>query len=115
MNMWRNLVFLGVIVCLFGSNVLAQEETTALQNALSTILCVVINLLIFIAGGIAMLIIILNGIKWIASGDDPGALKQARQGIVHAIVGLIVVLVSIFMVSTVVSAAGQGYHTISGC
>ncbi len=93
----------------------AAQGVTTIENALSSILCVIINLLIFIAGGIAILIIILNGIKWIASGDDPGALKQARQGIVHAIVGLIIVLVSIFIVTTVVSASPSDYTTISGC
>ncbi|MFH1722382.1 MAG: hypothetical protein ABH950_07250 [Candidatus Altiarchaeota archaeon] len=94
----------------------AQSETTQLQNALSTILCVIVQLLIFIAGGIAIVIIVLNGIKWTASSDDPGARKQAKQGIVHAIVGLIIVLIAIFVVTTIVGAGNVAQMAImSGC
>ncbi len=110
----RKLVMTGLmLLSLIG---MAAAQTTQIQNALSTILCVIVQLLMFIAGGIAIVIIVLNGIKWTASSDDPGARKQAKQGIVHAIVGLIIVLIAIFVVSTVVGAGNvAGNAIISGC
>ncbi|MFC2154260.1 hypothetical protein ACFLRC_02120 [Candidatus Altiarchaeota archaeon] len=109
-TLMATLLMLGLI-----GTVSAGGETTAIQNALSTILCVIVQLLIFIAGGIAMVIIVLNGIKWTASSDDPGARKQAKQGIVHAIVGLIIVLIAVFVVATVVGAGGSAWAAMAGC
>ena len=99
-NLMTGLMLLSLI-CMAS----AQAQTD-IQNALSSILCVVVQLLVFIAGGIAIVIIVLNGIKWTASSDDPGARKQAKQGIVHAVVGLIIVLIAIFIVTLVWGAGG---------
>ncbi len=109
-------VMFGLLLIGLVGTVSAQPETSLLKDALSTILCVIIQLLIFIAGGIAIVIIVLNGIKWTASSEDAGARKQAKQGIVHAIVGLIIVLIAIFVVATVVGAGNlAGSAIMSTC
>jgi len=78
---------------------------TGLNSAKTKICNVLYNvrdLLTFIAGGIAAVVIVLQGIKWIGSAEDPGARKQAKQGIIHAVVGLIIVLIAVWIVVMVV-------------
>jgi hypothetical protein len=47
---------------------------------------------LFIAGFLlAFMFIIIGGIQWITAGGDKQALEKARNGITHAIVGLVIV------------------------
>jgi hypothetical protein len=56
-----------------------------------------------IAGGVAIVIIVLQGVKWTGSAEDPGARKQAKQGIIHVVVGLVIVLLAVWIVGMVFS------------
>lgn len=47
--------------------------------------------LLVVAGLLAFVYLIIGGIQWITSGGDKAGLEAARNRIVHAIVGLIVV------------------------
>lgn len=49
------------------------------------------SLLFIIAGLIAFAYILMGGIQWITSGGDKHGLEAARNKIIHAIVGLVVV------------------------
>ena len=58
-------------------------------------------LLYSIAGGIGTVIITLQGIKWIGSAEDREIRKQAKQGIIHAVIGLIIVILAVSIVEMV--------------
>jgi len=53
------------------------------------------------AGGIGTIIITLQGIKWIGSAEDRDARKLAKQGIIHAVIGLIIVMLAVSIVQLV--------------
>lgn len=96
------------LVCLIflASTVIAWSPTVGswAGSAGSNICSVLSNLkglLQMIAGGVAVLVIVVNGVKWIGSSDDPGARKQAKEGIVHAVVGLVIVLIAVEIVTMV--------------
>ena len=61
-------------------------------------------ILTVIAAAVGALVIILQGIKWVGSADDPGARKQAKQGIIHAIVGLVIVVLAVWVVTMVITS-----------
>lgn len=81
----------------------AQPTTGATQatSAICTILYNVTWLLRMITAGVGTVVIVLQGIKWAGSAEDPGARKQAKQGIIHAVVGLIIVLLAVWIVEIV--------------
>lgn len=87
--------------------VAAQAPGTTAATAAAGLVCNILqNVKIFfelVAAGIAIVIIVINGIKWIGSSDDPGARKQAKEGIIHAVVGLIIVILAVEIVGLVVS------------
>ncbi len=80
-----------------------QEFADYVWNAASNIICFLYFVFILIAGALAALIIVYNGVRWIASGDDAGARKNAKEAILHTIIALIIILVANEIVSLVYS------------
>ncbi len=53
-----------------------------------------INFLLGIAAAIALLMIVINGVRMIASNGDPEAKNKAQKAIIGALVGLILIVLS---------------------
>lgn len=62
------------------------QSTSKLESAISFI----VNLLTIIVGIVAVIMIIINGLKFITSNGDSGSITSAKQGIAYALVGLII-------------------------
>jgi len=65
------------------------------------IIQVSITLIIIIATLAALAVIIFGGIRWIVSGGDKEKLQGARNMITYALVGLIVIFLSYFIINTI--------------
>mgnify|MGYP000843957580 FL=1 len=52
------------------------------------------NLLLFLAGAVAVIVIIFGGFRYITSTGDPARVKQAKDTIVYGIIGLIVAILA---------------------
>lgn len=65
-----------------------------------------ITLLFVIAVVIALGFLVWGGIKWILSGGDKSAVEGARNTIVAAIVGLVIVFLSYFILNIVLRFFG---------
>ncbi len=63
------------------------------------ILAQIINTLLVWGGAIALLFIIIGGFRFIISMGNPDSIEKARQTVVYAILGLILVFVSYLIVS----------------
>lgn len=66
----------------------------------------VYSLIFGIAGGVAVIIIILGGIKFITSQGDPQAIAKARNMIIYAAIGLAVSISAFIIVTFVVGKLG---------
>jgi len=65
------------------------------QNSLTDIRAIIrgiIQLIFLVAGIIAFLFLLLGGIKWITAGGDKGKVEEARNQIVQALIGLLIVV-----------------------
>lgn len=62
-----------------------------------------INILSSVVGVAAVIMIIVAGIKYITASGDPGSIKSARNTVIYAIVGLLIVAVSQTIVKYVVA------------
>ncbi len=76
------------------------------QKQVNTFLCNIVLVLWGITAGIATLVITLAGIKWMGSEDDLAARREAKITIVHAIIGLIIVLIALTIVNWIFAGAG---------
>lgn len=72
--------------------------TVQLQNIVNTVLGV--------TGAIAVLIIVLAGFRLITSQGDPGAVTTARNAIIYALIGLVVIMFAFAIVNFVVLGVG---------
>lgn len=66
----------------------------------------IINLLLYIAGAVAVIVIIVGGIRYITSTGDAMRIKQAKDTILYGIVGLVIALIAYAIVNTLVNQLG---------
>jgi hypothetical protein len=64
---------------------------TASGNKINDIIKLIVNLLSVIVGVIAVIMIIIGGLKYITSAGDSGNVSSAKNTILYAIIGLVVV------------------------
>ncbi len=83
-------------------NVQQTGQNCSLQNTgqtdLQSILTRAVNIFSLIVGVIAVIMIIVGGLKYITSGGDSGNVSSAKNTIIYAIVGLIIVALAQFIV-----------------
>lgn len=63
----------------------------------------IINVLLFITGMIAVLFIVLGGLRFVTSNGDSNQISQAKQTILYAVIGLVVAILAYAIVNFVVS------------
>lgn len=81
------------------------------SSGISGVLEFALNLLSVVAGIIAVILIIIGGIKYITSQGDSQATSSARNTIIFAAVGLIIVVFSQIIVNFVLSEAGDAVNS----
>lgn len=68
-------------------------------DAVSLMIKSIINLLIYIAGIIAVIIIVVAGLRYVTSNGDSGATSKARNEIIYAVVGLVIAIMAYVLVN----------------
>ena len=82
------------------------------------IVATVTNIMLFIVGALAVIMIIFGGIRYVVSGGNASAVTAAKNTILYAIVGLIVAFLAFAAVNWVLSAfnpaagGGSGYTNV---
>lgn len=61
------------------------------------------NIIIFITGAVAVLMIIIGGLRYTLSGGDQGTISSAKNTIMYAVVGLVVSIAAYAIVNLVLS------------
>jgi hypothetical protein len=74
----------------------------------------IVQVLLIFAIVVCLFFLIYGGIRYISSGGDKGKISQARGMIVAAIVGLLISLLSFFILNFIlVAVTGQGVSSLS--
>lgn len=73
------------------------------QDDFSKLMQNVINLLLLVLGMIAVIAIIIGGIRYVTSNGDPGQIKSAKDTILYAVVGLVVAIMAYAIVGFVLA------------
>ena len=63
----------------------------------------VVNVLLFIAGTIAVIMIILGGIRYVLSNGDSSQITGAKNTVLYSVIGLVVALLAYAIVNFVVT------------
>ncbi len=79
---------------------------TVLNNNLGATVKAVVNTLIFIVGLIAVVIIIVAGLRYVLSQGDEKAVGGAKNAMLYAIIGLVIALLAYAIVNFVLGRLG---------
>jgi len=78
------------------------------ESSVNALITSAINIISVIVGVVAVIMIIWGGFKYITSGGDSGNISAAKNTILFAIVGLIIVALAQIIVRFVLSRAVSG-------
>lgn len=71
------------------------------QNDPGNIIIFIIRLLVFAGIVVALIFLILGGIQWILSGGDKQKVEAARNHIVAAIIGLVIIVLAVVILNAI--------------
>lgn len=74
-------------------------------NTLNDTITLIINVFSMVVGLIAVIMIIVGGLKYITSGGDSGKVTSAKNSIIYAVIGLVIVALAQVIVRFVLSKA----------
>lgn len=78
-------------------------DSQAATDQVNSVITLVINIFSLIVGVAAVIMIIVGGLRYIISGGDSGNVTSAKNTILYAIIGLVVVALSQFIVKFVLA------------
>jgi hypothetical protein len=71
------------------------------------VFAIVANTLIFLVGAVAVIYLIIGGLRYVISNGDSKAVESAKNTILYAIVGIVVAVISFALVQFVISALNK--------
>lgn len=82
------------LVIAAGSTAVVNKFSTIAAGASTAegVLANVFDIAYYIAGIIAVLVIIISGFKFAVGGDDPSSITKAKNSILYAVIGLIIII-----------------------
>lgn len=112
------LTFVGAFAVVPATSVLAapkDEITKGLNSAktggsadVPTIIQTIVNVLLFITGAVAVIMIVIGGLKYVTSNGDSSQLTSAKNTIMYSVIGLIVAIMAYAIVNFAVAAFTDG-------
>lgn len=86
-----------------GQNLSGNSDTV---GVLGNIGSTVINVIFLLAGILAVIYLLWSGVQYITAGGNPDKVKAARQGIINAVIGVVVIMAAFFIVRIATSTRG---------
>lgn len=77
------------------------------QPSINSTVTLVINILSFIVGLAAVIVIIIAGLRYITSGGDSNSVSGAKNAIIYAVIGLVIVALAQVIVQFVLNRVTQ--------
>ncbi|HVZ12810.1 MAG TPA: hypothetical protein VG965_07330 [Patescibacteria group bacterium] len=85
--------------------------TIPANTSLGSIITFIVAFIIIFAILAALMFIVIGALQWITSGGDKQRVSDARNHIIAAVIGLIVIALSFVIINVVITALGLGSLT----
>lgn len=95
----------GAVSCSGAKNCLnsgVSDVNSGSSTDLTGLIKKVINILLFLTGAVAVIMIIIGGIRYVTSGGEQAQITGAKNTILYAVVGLVVASMAFAVVNFVV-------------
>ena len=94
-----------------GVNSAKGDDQPAVLFGNAGVFSTISNVLLFIVGAIAVIMIVIGGLRYVISGGDSSQVQAAKNTILYALVGVIVAILAYAAVNFVVSSFIPGGNT----
>jgi len=91
----------------YGLEPTVQPTNLPITNDFGSLLTYIINWFLSLVGLIAVLMLIFGGFRYLVSGGNDESTTKAKNTIMYAIIGIVVVILSYAIVSTITWALGS--------
>lgn len=81
-------------VCIASDDPTACATGTGADTTINNIVRTVVRILQVVAGIVAVIMIVIAGLRYTLSGGDAGKVSSAKNAIVYALVGIVVVIIA---------------------
>ena len=82
-----------------------EEDGVAASDKVDSLIADVVDVISVIVGIVAVIMIIYGGFRYITSGGDSGNVSNAKNTILYAIIGLVIVALAQFIVKFVLNTS----------
>lgn len=86
-----------------GANAAQGTDVPAELAGTKGIIATIVNILLYVVGAVAVIMIIIGGIRYVTSNGDQAHIKAAKDTIMYSIAGLIVAILAYAVVGFVTS------------
>ena len=90
--------------CAQAANYAANKDSCQSGRDVNTIVRTIIQVVIYIVGLLAVVMIIIGGILYSTSAGDPGKVKKAKDTIMYGIIGLVIAVLAFAIVNFILGA-----------
>jgi hypothetical protein len=90
--------------CAQAANYATNKDACEEGRDVNTIVRTIINVIVYIVGLLAVIMIIYGGILYTTSAGDPGKVKKAKDTILYGIVGLVIAVLAFAIVNFILGA-----------
>lgn len=81
----------------------AFKSVSGKSANLPNLLTNVVDIMLFVAGALSIIYLIYSGILYITSAGNPDSAKKGQQGVLNAVIGLVIIVLAFFIARAVVS------------
>ena len=90
--------------CAQAANYATNKDACSQGRDVNTIVRTIINVIVYIVGLLAVIMIIYGGILYTTSAGDPGKVKKAKDTILYGIVGLVIAVLAFAIVNFILGS-----------
>lgn len=80
-----------------------DNKANSTENPITGVLKVAIDVLSLIAGVMAVVMIVLSGLRFVVGAGDSASIAGARRNLIFAIIGLVIVFIAQFIIPFILS------------
>ena len=80
-----------------------EASNSGNNKSLNDFLKDIVNIILYILGAIAVIMIVIGGVKYTTSNGDSGSVKSAKDTILYSVIGLVVAIMAYAIVNFVLA------------
>ncbi len=106
------IIFALLLLSILLATSVISQAASEIKTTVDAAICAILRVFQALAAGVAALMIIMQGIKWMTS-EDPAGRKSAKDTITHVFVALIIIVIAVQFVNYLVT--GTGIDEFTSC